>query len=147
MAYTTSDLVRAATGMTDTTKITPTRVTASITQADSIIDSKIGEVYQLPLEETPGIIQFASTQLASAILYADEYGEETQNLDKGWKSKFNNIIALLESIRTRQMKLFDSDNVELALTGLSGITGYPNNTSNVDTADPTASDFTINRQW
>lgn len=147
MAYSTILQIRAATGMTDETKISDDRVTSAITAADSIIDSKIGGVYQLPLSETPGIIEFCSIQLASSILYADEYGEETENLDKGWKSKQAEIFKILDSIFNRTLFLFDSSGIEFPLTGVSSIISYPNDTSNEDTNDPTAAKFTINRQW
>ena len=133
-AYTTNALVRAATGMTDNTKITDTTVDAKIAFAQGTIDSYLGDVYTLPLASVPSMISFIALEMASAMLYIDEYGEETQNLDKGWKKKLDQCFSMLEEIQARTLKLRDTDGTELADSDHFMPVGYPNDLS----SDPSA---------
>jgi phage gp36-like protein len=145
--YTTEDEVRIATGFNDPEKIDAIVINSAIAQADSIINAKIGKIYQLPLASTPAILNNISLQIAKSLLYMQEYGEETQNLDKGWEKNFNFQLGLLDQIAKQKLALLDDDGVELALTGLTEIQSYPNNTSNLDLNNPTANKFSMNSKW
>ncbi len=146
--YTDETQVRLITGFNDGNKISATTINAAIGQADSIINAKIGKVYQLPLTSTPSLIAYCSLQIAAAILYMSEYGEETENSDKGWQKKYNHQIKILDDVMKRKAILIDdSTGEELPLTGLTEVASYPNNTSDVDRYDPTAAKFTRNSKY
>lgn len=147
MAYTTEAAVRAATGMTDATKISQTTVLLKIAMATNEIDSKIGSVYALPLANTPDMISLIALEIASALLNMDEYGEETQNLDKGWKNKLAQMIGMLDEIQAGTQKLY-CNGTELTRSTLMLATFYPNAQSDDANSDPcTAPKFTMDRKF
>lgn len=134
MAYSTIAQVRAATGFSDDTKITDATITQYIADADSVINSKIADVYALPLTETPDIIAMISRHIVVGLLYANEYGEESQDTDKGWKGRMDWAMGILEDIRTQKTKLYDSNNAELARSNVRLATFKPTNDSSAATA-------------
>ena len=147
MAYSTEANVRIITGFTDVQKISPTTVGKAIAQADALINSKIGDMYVLPLPSTPKLLELISEQLAKGILYV-EYGEETQNLDKGWEKTMKYYMGLLDSIQTGKLKLRDdTTGAELPSSSVNLPSFYPNQTSETDLDDPTASHITVNERW
>lgn len=135
MAYTTEAAVRTATGFSNTTNITSATVVAYIADADGVIDSKIGDRYSLPLSETPEIIETISRHIATGLLYGNEYGEESQNLDKGWKNRLDWAMALLDDIQTGKMKLYDTSGGELTRTSLHQPLFKPSAASSASDAD------------
>lgn len=147
MAYTTEAAVRAATGMNDANKISQTTVLLKIAMATNEIDSKIGSIYALPLAHTPDMISLIALEIASALLNMDEYGEETQNLDKGWKNKLAQMIGMLDEIQAGTQKLY-YNGTELTRSTLMLATFYPNAQSDDANSDPcTAPKFTMDRKF
>lgn len=118
MAYTTIAKVRRVTGFVDDTKHTDDFITEQITAADSVIDTKISDVYTTPLTTVPGIISTISLQIAKALCYAEENGEESQNTDKGWERLLNFYMDLLDQIQDQKIKLRDTSGVELTRNSL-----------------------------
>lgn len=148
MAYTTATAVRKATGFSDTANITTELVDAYIADADSVIDSKIGDRYTLPLLETPQIIETVSRAIATGLLYSNEYGEESQDTDKGWLRRLDWAMGILDDIQAGKMKLYDTSGQELAGASLYNPTFYPTNTSSEPGAvDSTAPKLTMNEQF
>lgn len=118
MAYTTEALVRAATGFASTTNITAATITAYIADADSVINASIADVYSLPLSETPEIIETISRHITVGLLYANEFGEESQATDKGWKGRLDWAMNILDRIASQKLKLRDSSGDELTRSTL-----------------------------
>ena len=127
MAYVTKALVRSATGMTVSANISDTTIDTKIAYAQAVIDSKIGDVYALPLASVPDIIKFLALEITAATLYMDEYGEETENLDKGWEKRLKWAMAVLDDIQSLKMKLYGTDGVELARSSNKLPSFYPTN--------------------
>lgn len=123
--YTTEAAIRAATGFSNVTNITAALIVAFIADADSIIDAAIGDVYSLPLDSNPQIIEAISRNITVGLLYAQEYGEETENLDKGWEKRLNFWMDMLKEIQDQKKKLLDSSGDELARTTLRSPAFYP----------------------
>lgn len=145
MAYTTKEAVRAATGFSDAAKIADATIESYIDDADSVINSKIVDVYSLPLSETPEIIETISRHITVALLYSNEYGEESQDTDKGWERRMNWAMDMLEDIRKQRTKLYDSNNAELARSSLRQIAFKPTNASSaVNAEDSDAPYLTMN---
>lgn len=113
MAYTTASAVRVASGFSDTTNITTATIEAYIADADRVIDSYIGDVYTLPLSATSELIETLSRHITVGLLYANEYGEESQGTDKGWKARLDWAMEQLVKIQEKKMKLYDSSGDEL----------------------------------
>lgn len=154
MAYSTVANVRIITGFTALNssgeeKIGDTVIQRAIDEADSVIDGKIGDRYQLPLPATPPkLIQLISEQLAKGILYAEEYGEESENLDKGWEKTMNYYLGLLDDIADGNTTLRDPDTGdELPRSTVDLPDFYPNDTSEDDPDNPTYSHITVNSEW
>lgn len=148
MAYSTEAEVRNATGMQNTTNISSGTVVSRIAFADGVINGKIGSVYQLPLSVTCELIHFCSVEIASLMLALDNYGEETQNTDKGWQKKLNAIYAVLEDIRTLKIQLFDANGVELTRNTLRTPAFYPTDASSDPGAvNSTEPKITINQKF
>lgn len=148
MAYSQEPNIRIITGFSDPSKVSPQSIARAISEADSIINSKIGDVYQLPLASTPKLIQLISEQLAKGILYAEEYGEETQNLDKGWEKTMEYYMGLLDDIQMSKIKLRDdTTGAELARSTTNLPSFYPNAQSEDDRYNPTYSRITVDKRW
>lgn len=148
MAYSTITEIRQATGMTNSTLIPDARVTGRIAFADGIINGKIGQAYQLPLSATCELVHFLSIEIASLMLYMDEYGEETQNLDKGWQKKLDMAMGVLDSIRELKTLLFDASGVELDRNTLREPSGYPTDESSLlSSPDSTYPKVRMNEQF
>lgn len=125
MAYSTVAQVRIATGFSDDAKIGDELVEEKIASADSIIDAKISDVYTTPLATPPDIIVEISTQIAKGFLYAREYGEESQDTDKGWKGILEFWMQLLDDIVDQKIKLRGTDGIELTRSNLKLPVGQP----------------------
>lgn len=149
-AYTTKAAVRIATGFSNTTNISDTLIDDYIVDASSIIDSKIADVYILPLPNPPPeIIEMICRVITCALLYFNEYGEESENLDKSWKSKLDWAYSMLEDIRTQKTKLVDgTTGMELPRSSLKQPSYYPTDTSSEPTAEnSTAPKLTMNQSF
>lgn len=134
MAYTTIADVRAVTGLNDVNKVSDATITAKISFADATINAAIGSIYQLPLSASNDLVTFLSLELSAVMLEMDTYGEETQNLDKGWTKRMTFINTQLENIRQLQTRLFDSSGIELTRNTTRQPSGYPDAAS----SDPSA---------
>lgn len=148
MAYTTKAIVRAATGFSDATKISDTTLDLYIADADSVINAKIADIYTLPLSETPSIIGTISRHITVALLYANEYGEESEETDKGWKKRMDWALKLLDDIQSQKIKLYTTAGAELARSSLKKPVSRPDDTSSdPDTDDNTAPYLTMNKEF
>lgn len=145
MAYSTVANIRTETGFKNSTNITDAYVTQKIAEADSIIDSKIVDVYSLPLASTPDIIVFISKEIASGLLYLDQYGEEIEDSALDGQKKIDYAMKVLDDIQSRKMKLLDSNGDELSVSNLLQPAFYPTQTS-TDSGD-TKSFFTVKQQF
>ena len=148
MAYTTKKLIRSASGFNKVANITDTLIDAYISDADSVIDAALGERYSIPMSETPAIIETISRHITVGLLYANEYGEETNDTDKGWEGRVNWAMDQLTKIKTGILKLYGTDGTELTRATLHQPAFYPTNTSSdEETADNTAPKFSMNKQF
>lgn len=118
MAYTTEAAVRTASGFSNTTNITTTTITAYLSDADSVINGYIADVYDLPLSATCEMIETIARHITVGLLYANEYGEESQGTDKGWKGRLDWAMDLLKQIQDQKLKLYDSSGDELTRSAL-----------------------------
>lgn len=124
--YTDVATIRAASGCADDALILDATIERYIGQADSVIDSYISDVYTLPLASVPDIIQMISEYITIAILNTNEYGEESQDSNKGWQKRMDFALSLLEKIQKRKIKLKDATGAELATSGLTEPSFRPN---------------------
>lgn len=149
MAYCTIQQVRDATGMQNTTKIPDSYLTLKIAYADGIIISKIGERYVLPLSDTPDLIAFLSLEITIAILFIDQYGENSEDTDKGWERRLKFLMGQLEDLRTGKLKLINpTTGQEYPRTSLGQPSFYPNaESSDPDATDSTAPKVSMNQVW
>lgn len=148
MAYTTKDAIRAATGFSDTDNISDTTIEAYIADADSVINAKIADVYSVPLSETPDIIEMLSRHITIGLLYANEYGEESEDTDKGWKGRMDWAMSILDDIQDQKTKLRDSSGNELARTSFKKPAYKPTTASSAVTAEDTDAPYlTMNEQY
>lgn len=125
MAYTTEAAVRAATGFNDEELISDEKIVSAITDADSVINAAIGSVYSLPLASTPGVIEAASKWIAISLLYGEEYGEESQDTDKGWAKKLDWAMKLLDKVRDGELRLFNTSGEELNRVATQQVSSFP----------------------
>ena len=148
MGYTTEKKVREASGFRNIENISKTTVDSYIGDADSVIDASIGERYSIPLSETPDIIETISRHITIGLLYANEYGEETNDTDKGWKNRVDWAMDQMEKIKTGILKLYGTTGEELTRATLHQPAFYPTNASSEeDATDSTAPKFGKNKTF
>jgi len=142
MPYSTSAEIRVQSPFKNATNIDGTYIDRKIAQADSIIDSAIGEVYDLPLAETPSVIQSLSESITILLLFLEQNTNiEVQpgvNVTDEWALQ----MELLEKVRTRKLKLYDSAGDPLAASQDS-ISFYPTQAST--DSEETERKFTMNQ--
>lgn len=128
MAYTTTAIIREESPLKDTTNIADAYVTRAITQADSVIDGYIFDVYVLPLSSTPSLIQHISTTLAIYFLLTDQAIniEIASGVDA--TKLLEQATELLNQIKSRKLKLIVSG-AELPTTSLLRPSSYPSASS------------------
>lgn len=136
MAYTTVDRIRASTGFLNEDNISDETIEEAIAEADRTIDGYVKIVYTLPFASTPSEIALISYEIATAILYSSEYGEESQDTDKGWYKRLEWAMDQLAKIQKKEIKLIDENGDEYARNRASTISYAPNaETSAVGQAD------------
>lgn len=145
MAYTTESIIRAESPFKNSATIESAYVTRAITQADSLIDSKIVNAYQLPLSETPAIIQDISTKLAIINLLTDQSLNIEIASGVDVEDMADRVMKLLDSISKREIKLIGSTGSELTTTGSNEVSSYPSQSSTDD--GDTSPIFTIDQQF
>ena len=148
MAYSTEPQIRRASPFKDTINISKEYIEETIAQADDMIDSKIGEVYVLPLASTPPILTMLSVKLVSYLLYLDQNTNiEVQNGVKIF-DLLKQVEEKLEDIRLRKYKLYDEQRVEFPLNKLQLMKAYPTDASSDPTSpNNTAPKFSINQKF
>ena len=148
MAYSLEAEVRAASPFKNDTLIPGSYMDDRIEEADGIIDGKIGDAYSLPLSETPPLIRMASIKIACYLIFMDQNTNIEVMPGVDIIDEFNRQLELLEQIRTRKIKLYDTNGDELAVSDVILPAFYPNDTSSADTAtDSTAPKITMNKQF
>jgi hypothetical protein len=144
MSYTTNAKVRIAAGIVGNINISTASIDSKVIMADGFINGKIGDVYSLPLAETPAFLTELASQLAAAFVLIDEYGKEAQDTDKDGYKRLNvltneNGTGLLDKIQKKEVKLFsDTTSQELATSTTRTPIFRPNNLSSLST-DPDVS--------
>lgn len=151
--YSSIQSVRIITGFTEADsngrmKVSDETIQMAIEEADGIIDSKIASVYRLPLVGNSKTLRAISKQIAKGLLYSGEYGEETQNLDKGWEQILEFYLGLLDDIFNQKMILVDEDTgQEFPRSSTKMPAFYPNRRSGRSLRDNTRSHITVNSVW
>lgn len=97
MAYSTVQDVRMI--MTNLpSRLEDTKIEAHIEKADAIIDAILGEVYVVPFENVPVLIQKISTDLAIFFLAESLYSSNSPNLDEYQETRYHRSIKMLGEI-------------------------------------------------
>lgn len=146
MSYSSIADLRIQTPFKDSTLITDAYITQKISEADSIINAAIGETYDLPLASTPEIIENLSKNIATCLLLQEQNLNIEVQQGVSIKDFWDTQMSILESLRTRKLKLFDDSGDELALTSRIVPQFYPDEASETSD-DPTAPLFTINQKF
>lgn len=149
MAYAELADIRAATGFTDDTKISDATINAYLADADSVVNAKLSDVYLIPLSpETPEIIETIARHITIALLYSNEYGEESQDTDKGWRGRMEWAMDQLTEIQKQRIKLRDSNGNELDRSSFYSVGHKPTSASSeADATDSDAPKLTMNMQF
>lgn len=152
MAYITAANLRVETPFKDSIRITDIYLNQKIAEADSIINSKIGDVYTLPLAVSgvalstyPDIIVFLSKEIASALVYSDQFSEEVAGSTLDGATSLEATMKVLEDIQQQKQKLKNTAGVELDRSTLLKISGYPDDSS-TDGGD-TEAQFTMSQDF
>lgn len=134
MSYSTESQVRKETGFADTALILTATITDAIASADGLINSKISRIYTIPLAisgtpTTPDLINELSKIIASAFLFMNTYGEESQGTDKGWEERLEWANGILDDIASQKVMLSDSSGVEFDRSSFKSPSYYPGKAS------------------
>jgi len=148
MAYSLEAEVRAASPFKDDTLIPDAYMDDRIEEADGIIDGKIGDAYNLPLSETPPLIRMASVKIACYLIFMDQNTNVEVMPGVDIVDEFNRQLDLLEMIRKRTIKLYDSNGDELTISTVIRPAFYPDDTSSADgSTDDTGPKIEMNQSF
>ena len=101
-----------------------------LAEAHDLINSKLGEVYALPLSETPKVIKLIEKKLAAGLLLDKEYsvgGEESE--DTRGRRWIKWAEQKLEEIVSGSLELRDSSGAVLSQKSEEGLDGWPDDTT------------------
>ena len=132
--------IRTQAGLTDNPFVTDGYLERKRKQAENLIKSYIGGVYQLPLTEVPEMLQTIAMLLAGGYVNYEQYAQEGQGVK--WLGEAKGI---LKAIQEGRQILFGSDDTEIPrLAGGGGlvIQGKPNTDGTADGSDDSPAKFT-----
>jgi len=124
----------------DSTDVT---ITSTNPQTVSGITATGGTVTEVAVP----IIEYLTTGIANATLLINEYGPESQDTDKDGFKLLALFDDILKSIANKEEKVFDFAQNELPGTTTKRLVFSPNDTTNDDDTEPTASKFTMNKTF
>lgn len=99
----------------------------------------------------PPVLEQITAEIATALLFIDEYWIEAQDTGKDWPTRMDRINETLQKLQGvheswQSINIFDEvTNVEISNTTTLQVESYPNNTSDIDTTDSTAPKMFINK--
>ena len=114
---------------------------------DTYITTTIGT---RSIRYTP-VIEQITAEIATALLFIDEYGVEAQDTGKDWPTRMEVVNATLQKLQGvhesgQGIKLFDEVTyMELSASSGNDATSYPNDTSDTDQSDPTSPKAFMNK--
>ena len=103
------------------------------------------------IQRYPQTLDQAAAEIATALLFIDEYGIEAQDSWKDGDSRLDRVNELLAKLQGtdeswQSMKIFDDiTHLEISISEVSNPESYPNDTSDVDKKDPTSPKAFINK--
>lgn len=147
--YTSIQAVRDASGLTSSSKVADAYITAKIGYADGLINSAMAERYVIPFASTPDSVAFLSLEITVAMLFMEQYGEEAEDKDKGWKGRMDFLMKQLELYRTGKLKLIDpATGTELTRSNAKLPSSYPTAASSeADAVPSTAPQVEMQEKW
>jgi hypothetical protein len=98
-------------------------------------------------ETSTPFIESIATQLAAALALIQEYGPEAQGTDKDGWNRLSIWEGILKEIQNKSEKLFDFSGTELPKSTSKQLRFYPTAASEDDDTDPTAPQFTMNKEF
>lgn len=107
--------VRREAGFRDTFSVKDVDIDDYREKAQNYVLSKIGQIYALPLSECPQILKLIIQLYSAGLLLLQEYGAVAEGTNKNGQEKLDRADKIINDILARKIKLFDSNNTELAL--------------------------------
>lgn len=103
------------------------------------------------LRRYPVVLEQITAQIATALLFIDQYGVESQDTGKDGQTRMDIIDSMLQKLQGvhesgQRMILFDEvTGAEITTTTVATVSSYPDNTSDVSTTDPTSPQAWMNQ--
>lgn len=97
------------------------------------------------------VLEQTTAEIATALLFIDEYGVEAQDTGKDGKSRMDAInekLQMLQGVHEsgQTIRLFDEvTHREISLSAIGNISSYPNDTSEIDPTDSTSPKVWMNQ--
>ena len=148
MSYSAVAAIRTESPFKDSVSISDAYVTQKIAEADGIINSLVGEAYELPLSSTPDIIVNISKALTIGLLFQEQNTNIEVEPGLSVADYIKAQMDMLSAISSRKIKLFDSSGDELPVRDSALPSSYPNATSSDPSAtNSTAPKITMNKRF
>lgn len=103
------------------------------------------------LKRYPVIIEQITAEIATSLLFIDQYGIESQNSGKDGQTRMEQINATLQKLQGvhesgQSIRIFDEvTSVEILSSTWTAAVSYPNDTSDTDSIDPTSPKAFMNK--
>lgn len=97
------------------------------------------------------VLEQMTAEIATALLFIDEYGIEAQDTGKDWPTRMeaiNEKLQMLQGVHEsgQVIRIFDEvTHREISLTSVGDISSYPNDTSELSTTDSTSPKVWMNQ--
>ena len=118
-------------------------ITSTDPQTVGGITATGGSVKAVPVP----LISNIARGMAGARLMIQEYGEETQDMNKDGFSRMAFFREMLESIKNKKTKLLDFTKSEIGRTNTQRLAFYPTEASRTQDTNPTENKFTMNTKF
>jgi phage gp36-like protein len=102
--YVSKELIVSLYGTDDVEDVTDDRMELIVSQTQELVDSYLAARYTTPLDPVPKLIEMVAVDLARWAIIADGRLYDETRFD-GLKTRYENAITLLETIRTGVLNL------------------------------------------
>lgn len=113
--YATIEAIRREGGMNGNDYISDIVISEKRDEAEDIVNSMLGDHYDIPFDEAPAQITRIVELLAGGMLLSTDYGPMASGTTKDGQAKIDQAMELLRGYKNGTTELIDIDGVTLAL--------------------------------
>lgn len=136
-----------------TTSVSKSTAYAEVNITTAATTNGIAATIGTRAQRYPVVLEQLTAEIATALLFIDQYGVESQDTGKDGQTRMDVIDAKLQKLQGvhesgQRMVIFDEvSGAEIAGSTIGAVSSYPNDTSDESTTDPTSPQVWMNQEF